>query len=129
MYSESDFTLPFEQILDCGPASMAPEAPMTDSLGAPLTPEKQSEKHPDWASILQCILQKLEHLEKDVGQSTRLEKRFDTVDRELSNNSRLEGIEKDIGKLRDSINSLANDLRSFSVEVNMRLKEANYPAE
>ncbi|KAF5136283.1 hypothetical protein E5D57_000043 [Metarhizium anisopliae] len=129
MYSESDFTLPFEQILDCGPASMAPEAPMTDSLGAPLTSEKQSEKHPDWASILQCILQKLEHLEKDVGQSTRLEKRFDTVDRELSKNSRLEGIEKDIGKLRDSINSLANDLRSFSVEVNMRLKEANYPAE
>ena len=41
MYSESDFTLPFEQILDCGPASMAPEAPMTDSLGAPLTSEKQ----------------------------------------------------------------------------------------
>ena len=45
--------------------------------------------------------------------SNRLEKRFDAVDRELLQNSKLESIERDISKLRESINSLAKDLKSF----------------
>lgn len=59
----------------------------------------------------------------------RLEKRFDTVDRQLLQNSKLEGIEKDISKLRESINSLAKDLKSFSVEMSARVKEGNHLAE
>ncbi|OAQ69276.1 hypothetical protein VFPPC_14940 [Pochonia chlamydosporia 170] len=119
MYSESDFTLPFEQVLDCGPASMAPEAPMSTSFTVP-----SSEKH-----VLQSVLYRLESLEKEVGKSNRLEKRFDAVDRELLKNSKLEGIERDITRLRESINSLAKDLKSFSVEMSTRPQEGHYHAE
>jgi hypothetical protein len=75
------------------------------------------------------VLHRLETLEKEVGQSNRLEKRFDAVDRELLKNARLEGIERDIARVRESINSLAKDLKSFSVEMSARLKEGNYVAE
>lgn len=78
---------------------------------------------------MHCIFQKLDALERNAGSSTRLERRFDVVDRELSQNSKLEDIQKDIERLRESINSLAKDLKSFSVDMNMRLKEANYIAE
>lgn len=61
--------------------------------------------------------------------SNRLEKRFDAVDRELLQNSKLESIERDISKLRESINSLAKDLKSFSMEMSTTVKEGNYVAE
>lgn len=61
--------------------------------------------------------------------SNRLEKRFDAVDRELLQNSKLESIERDISRLRESINSLAKDLKSFSMEMSTTVKEGNYVAE
>ena len=61
--------------------------------------------------------------------SNRLEKRFDAVDRELLQNSKLESIERDISRVRESINSLAKDLKSFSMEMSTRVKEGSYLAE
>ncbi|KAK8038586.1 hypothetical protein PG993_006997 [Apiospora rasikravindrae] len=63
--------------------------------------------------LFRHIMQKLEHLEAELGKNNHLEQRFDRVDQELSRNDRLERIERDLVRVGDSTVALANDLRRF----------------
>lgn len=42
-----------------------------------------------------------------------MERRFDSLERELSKNSRIDKVEKDMSSIRDSCYSLAVDLKTF----------------
>ncbi|KAK8000486.1 hypothetical protein PG990_009300 [Apiospora arundinis] len=78
--------------------------------------------------LFRHIMQKLEHLEAELGKNNHLERRFDRVDQELSRNNRLERIERDLVRVGDSTVALANDLRNFSVDVHSRLKDGAHQA-
>jgi hypothetical protein len=53
-----------------------------------------------------------------------MERRFDNVERELLKDTRLQNIEKDLSRLRESTTSLANDLKSFSFDMSSRFKDS-----
>lgn len=73
--------------------------------------------------MLDLVLQRVENIERKLLHGNQMDKRFDNIDKELARNSRLESIEVHMAKLRESMNSLASDLKSFSEDMNARLKD------
>lgn len=73
---------------------------------------------------------KLESLTLELIRSGRLERRLDRLDKDQERDSRLEGVRSEVskisefaGKIMESTNTLATDLKNFSVDVSGHLKE------
>lgn len=67
-------------------------------------------------------MHRIEGLEREIARLGRHERRFDNIDRELSRNSRLEKIDKDLSKVIDNTNKLATDMKNFSLDMTARIK-------
>ena len=117
MYSPETFALPFEEVMDfCAPPLGAPEAPAADA--------KQNTNQ-----LLHDVLNVLRDLRREMDKNHRLDQRFDAIERELRSNSKLEGMEKKVGRLQESVSSLAEDLKSFSTDIQATIKEPDYGSE
>ena len=73
---------------------------------------------------------KIDTLMNELVRSARLERRLDRLERDQERDVRLEVVKKDVaslfeisGKILESTNTLAADLKSFSLDVGEHLKE------
>lgn len=117
MYSPESFALPFEEVMNfCPPPVEVPEAAIADASR-------------NTNQLLQDVLKELRDLRREVDKHHRLEQRFDAIERELRNNFKLELMDKTVGKLQESVNCLASDLKSFSRDIQATIKEPDYGSE
>jgi len=117
MFSPETFALPFEEVMDfCAPSLGAPEVPAVDASR-------------NTNQLLHDVLKELRDLRREMDKHHRLDQRFDVIERELRSNSKLEGMEKNIGRLQESVSSLAVDLKSFSTDIQATIKEPGYGSE
>jgi hypothetical protein len=73
--------------------------------------------------VLVQILNRLEGIERELAKGYRMERRFDDIERAVARNGQFEKIERDLARVKESTNSLATDLKNFSVDVSSRMKD------